>query len=302
LSNKKFVIYTILTTIILSFITSQAIYYSVTTNKLYKYSQQRIKESHDNAKIVFVGDSSLEHAIDEQYFSKLSGIKTSNLALTASAHNLSATYNMIRHVIKNNKDVKIIVMMQNPSVWINDFSLAGYCSTLNNLDSKDAIKRGLLNKFDCLDYHYGNFTELKTKIRHLLKNKKQTKEKTYKNGLLDIDKEIEVNKYTNLLNIGSSKTKELEMINDYIAHKHITLIYLQGSLHKKLAKKYINAINKQHQIIKKQKNITFIEKFLYPENKYMGNTENHVDESYKNHSTRFYYELLKPYTKKLIEN
>ena len=48
---------------------------------------------------------------------------------------------------------------------------------------------------------------------------------------------------------------------------------------------------------KKLKNINFIEEYLYPSNENMGETENHVDISYKLKSTEFYYSILKDYIK-----
>jgi hypothetical protein len=103
---------------------------------------------------------------------------------------------------------------------------------------------------------------------------------------------------TEYLRIGETKAVELKMIDDLIAERNITTVYIQGPLHHDVYSKYHDIIEQQQALIKKTfKHITFIETYLYPQNENMGNTIDHVDKSYKNTATKFYYDHLKKYIK-----
>lgn len=290
---KLFFIFTIIITCILFFLSFQG--YS--KDRLVIKSQERIKQSkNEKSEIVFVGDSSLEYGIEEKYFSELISKTTSNLALTAGAHNISATFNMIRNIIKNNKEVKYIVIMQNPSIWQYNFSEGGYCTTLDYLTNNEVIEYKFLDKFGCFKYKYMNPVSIKKSLKKA-KEKNNGIEATYKNGLLDINKELTDDKYIDYKKINFLKQKEFKMIDDYLKNKNVKVFYVQGTLHHEIYLKYSQIIEKQHEILKTFKNITFIEEYLYPANENMGNAENHVDISYKRKSTEFFYLMLKDYIK-----
>lgn len=298
--NKKFVLMTLFITLIMIVCLSLLVNYSITTHPLYVQSQKKIIESKKNSEIVFVGDSSLEYGLDEIYFSKLmKGKSVSNLALTAGGHSLAATYNMIRQTLKNNKEVKTIIIMQTPSVWSTEFVEGGYYSTLNNLDSTEVINLNFIKDgFSHFKYSYLNINSIFETWTQKQKNKNAKNKvlKTYKNGKKNVYEEMRINKYIHKLNkIGKTKIAEIEMIDNLVKNKNIKVLYVQGTLHYQLAKKYTENIKKQHHILKKLKHIVFIETYLYPRNHQMGTTLNHVDESYKKDSTKFYFDILKPY-------
>ena len=116
---------------------------------------------------------------------------------------------------------------------------------------------------------------------------------TFKNG----KKTRPLNKLqTEYLKIGETKAIELKMIDDLISETNITTVYIQGPLHYDVYSKYHEIIDRQQALIKKTfKHITFKEAYLYPQNENMGNTIDHVDKSYKDTATKFYYEHLKKY-------
>jgi len=298
--HKKFVLTTLLITVIMIIALALFVNYSVTSHPLYMKSQKKIVESKKNSEIVFVGDSSLGYGLDEVYFSELvKGRTVSNLSLTAGGHSLAATYNMIRQTLKHNKNVKFIIIMQTPSVWSTSFVEGGYYSTLNGLDSKEVIKRHFIeDQFSEFKYKYLNINSIFETYTQKQKNKRAKKRaiKTYKNGKKDIYKEMEINKYVHKLGkIGATKEIEIEMIDNLVKDKNIKVIYVQGTLHYQLSKKYNKNIKRQHEILKRLKNIKFIEQYLYPKNHNMGTTLNHVDATYKKTSTKFYFHLLEKY-------
>ena len=305
MTSKKFVITTLTFTLMTTISLSLLVNYSVTTHPLYLKSQERIIDSKQNSEIVFVGDSSLEYGLDAPYFSELTqGRSVSNLALTAGGHSLAGTYNMIRQTLKHNKKVKFIIIMQTPSVWSTKFVEGGYYSTLNNLNSKEVIKLNFIeDEFSNFRYSYLNINSILETYTQKQKNKRAENRppKTYKNGKKDIYKEMQINKYIHKLGkIGKTKEIEIKMIDNLIKDKNITVLYVQGTLHYQLSKKYAHIIERQHKIIRELKNIQFIESYLYPKNHQMGTTLNHVDESYKKISTEFYFNILKKYLKNKI--
>jgi len=321
MNNKKFVLTVCLIVVVLIISLSQFINQATVNHVLYKLSQKHIKQSNKKNEIVFIGDSSLGTGINSAYFSKLSKMKVSSLPLSAGGHNLGATYNMIRHVVNNNNELKALVIMQAPSIWNEDFNLPGFCSTLNDLDSIEAKKLKLIGSYDCFKFHYFNIRAIYDAYRQnkaeskRQENRKQRKEKkisnetqnnekennlittvkTYKNNGVDIKLELKLNIHNRLNIIAKSKESEINMIDRYLENKNVKVLYLQGTLHNQLALKYSNSIKRQHAILKKLKNIIFIEKFLYPKNENMGDAENHVDTSYKSKSTEFYYDAIKEF-------
>ncbi|MBN2783151.1 MAG: hypothetical protein JXQ66_07930, partial [Campylobacterales bacterium] len=233
----------------------------------------------------------------EKLFSDLIGLKTLNLSLTADAHSFGATYNMIRHTIKNNKDVKYIIIMQTPMIWHKEFVVGGYCSTLGDLNSDKVIELNFIDRFECFKFNYLNISEVYTSMKQKAVDQIRQNHQipTYKNGGRDIFKEINNNKYASLSKIGKTKIDEIKMIDKYLEDKSVKVLYIQGTLHYQLSEKYKEAIAKQQEILKGLKNITFVEKYIYPKNEVMGNSENHVDISYKDESTRFYFNALREY-------
>lgn len=297
MSSKRFINLFIFLSIVFILVLSQLAFLSYTKNPLSIRSQERLNQvKKDDSEIVFVGDSSLKYGLNENYFQTLldNQYKVSNLALTANAHNLPATFNMIRHTIKNNKNVKYIIIMQTPSIWYTDFSQGGYCSTLDNLDNKLVEESNLLEPLACYKYKYLNLNAIK-ELKKQLEQTNRKSIKTYKNGELNINKELKNNKFYKYNNIASSKIKEIKLIDNYLQDKKIKVFYIQGTLHYDVYRQYKKTIKKQHKILKSLNNITFIEKFIYPKNEKMGNSENHIASEYKNDVTKFYYEALKEY-------
>jgi hypothetical protein len=293
---KTMVIHSLLFTLLLIIALSSLVGFSRTLHPLHAKSIKKIEESQHTSEVVFVGDSSLAFALDASLFSKLSNKSVSNLSLTAHGHGFSGTYNMIRHVINNNKEVKYIVIMNAPTSWDTNFLIGGYCSTLNGLDSTQALDFELIDYTDCFKFNYFNLKSIYDTYKQRAAEKKSKEEplKTYQNGGKNLSKDSKQNFTVSQINF-RIKSKELKMIDEYLKDKEIKIIYVQGSLHYQMAKEYAGIINKQHQMLNELKNITFIHQYLYPKNESMGNSVSHVDVSYKEEATAFYHSIISPY-------
>jgi len=283
--------------ILLITILGTLVYISTTHNILYLQGQSRIKEikSHPNTEVVMLGDSSLANAINNKLFSQLSGKKVLNLWTTGGGHNLSATYNLLRHVLKELHHVQTIIIMHTPSIYGYDFLLGGYYSTLGTLDSTVPFENNLLHYKDNVSFYFLNLNSIPEYFKMKKVQHQNTKPYTFHNGKI----KRPLNKtQTEYLKIGKTKETELRIIDSLLTDKNITVVYIQGPLHHDVYDKYHDIISKQQLMIKKTfKHITFINTYFYPENINMGNTIDHVDKSYKDTATKFYYQQLKEYIK-----
>ncbi len=276
---------------------SSLVYFSTTHNILYQQGQERLEAiiSNPNTEVVFLGDSSLANGVNNELFAKLSKKEVLNLWTTGGGHNLAATYNLLRHVLNDLHHVQTIIIMHTPSVYGYDFLLGGYFSTLGDLDSKVPFQRHLLTYKDFMVFYFLNLNSITDYLtmRKVQKKRTNTKPWTFKNGRITRP----LNKLqTEYLKIGETKEIELKMIDNLMAEKNITIVYIQGPLHNDVYSRYHEIIDRQQALIKKTfKHITFIETYLYPQNENMGNTIDHVDKSYKGTATKFYYEHLKKY-------
>lgn len=294
---KKWFLTVSILTFSLLILLGSLVYLSTTQNLLYQQGQTRIQDitSNKDAEVVFLGDSSLANAINNEFFEQLSNKKVLNLSLTGGGHNLASTYNLLRHIVKEKKKIKTIIIMHTPSVYGYDFLLGGYFSTLGDLDSDIARKNGLLSYKDFLAFYVLNLPSIKEyfTMRQVETNQHNAEPWTFKNGKLTRPINQLQREY---LKIGASKKTELKMIDNLIKDKNITVVYIQAPLHHDVSTKYQDIIKQQQNLIKKTfKNITFIELYTYPKNEHMGNTIDHIDKSYKNTITKLYYDRLKQY-------
>lgn len=294
---KKWFSFVSVVTVLLLVSLGSLVYFSTTHNILYQRGQKQLEAIVNNpdVEVVLLGDSSLGNGVNNELFAKLIEKKILNLSTTGGGHNLAATYNLLRHVLNDLHHVQTIIIMQTPSVYGHDFLLGGYFSTLGDLDSKVPFQQHLLTYKDFMAFYFINLnsiTEYLT-MREVQKKHTNAEPLTFKNGKL----KRPMNKLqTEYLKIGETKAAELKMIDDLLAERNITTVYIQGSLHHDVYNRYHEIIDRQQALIKKTfKHITFIETYLYPQNENMGNSIDHVDKSYKDTATKFYYKHLKKY-------
>ncbi len=294
--KKWFSLVIVLTILIVTSI-SILVYFSTTHNLLYEQGQTRLQDikSNPDAQVILLGDSSLANAINNELFTQLIEKKVLNLWMTGGGHNLASTYNLLRHILKDLNNVETIIIMHTPSIYGYDFLLGGYFSTLGKLNSKLPFKEEILSYKDYLAFYFLNINSISEylKMQKVQENRENTDPWTFKNTKIKRPLNQVQSEY---LKIGKTKEIELKMIDDLLVDSNITVVYIQGPLHHDVYSKYHEIISQQQTLIKKTfKHITFIETYLYPLNENMGNTIDHVDKSYKDTATKFYFEHLKKY-------
>jgi hypothetical protein len=233
-------------------------------------------------KIVFLGDSSLGHGINAQLWSKLSGEKTSNLALTGN-FSFAGAYAMLDEIIKRNKKLETVVIMSNVYSWQENIKFSGY----------DYIKdqKNVFLKY--LNYIDKNIFPIKSFYFDLLFKKKS---ENYSNLITNdfmkhgrkINKDTKV--YFNLESFNDKKSFFLKKIINYCKRFNIECIYFHGPLYEKSCifenAKFFSRINKELEDI----DIPHFEKIECLNFDQISDTIYHPSANTKNYLTKKYFE------------
>lgn len=262
--------------------------FSVRENPLFELSSSAVNRSAVKSEIVFIGDSSLASAVDSDFFSSLSGKSAVILNLTADGHGIAGLYNLIRHVFRNNSNVKDIVLMISPHNMTLEFSVGGYCSTLGDLDSIDAISLGLIDSFTCFKFLYFNSRGLVDYWKQILADKYVARMdfvKTFKNGGLS---ESEISEHYVLPENTKgfdAKWKEFALIDGFAGLNELNVVLMYGPLHSEYFRINKQKIYEKMRFLKKFEHLKIVEDIVTLPSSQMGNHVVHVDILGKKNST-----------------
>lgn len=78
---------------------------------LVRYQLSKIEAPAATIDTLFIGDSSLGHALDAQLFSKLSGRRTISLALTGWNFNIPSYHNMLARAVERHRITNVVLFM-----------------------------------------------------------------------------------------------------------------------------------------------------------------------------------------------
>ncbi len=245
---------------------------------------------------LIVGDSSAGNAIDAKYFSKLSHSKTLNVALTGS-YGIIGSLNMLKRVAKEHKELKNVIIMQSLDVWYRPLNLTSYFKTRSTpLSEMSGVIDSLYSKYFAFLF---NIKEINWFIKYLYEDKDSTidikhdytkqKKYTFANGKKRLKEGVGLKD-----KIDKDKLKILSLMDNFCGEKKLQCSYLHGALHVSLVKKdkkIIEHINTELSNV--MKNIYFVPKPLAIQQRYMGDSNDHVDVSYKLQSTKESYNRIK---------
>jgi hypothetical protein len=266
-------------------------------DRILEYQNKKLKKlKNEVIQTLIVGDSSAGNAIDAEYFSKISGSKTVNVALTGS-YGLIGSLNMIKRVVSEHKELKNIIIMQSLDIWYRELSLTAYFKTkYSSLKEMNGIIDNLSSKY--LAYLF-NIQEINWFVKSLYEeadseidlNHDYTKQKpyTFSNEKKSLKEDTHLKDRVN-----RDKIKVLAMIDRYCGEKELNCIYLHGPLHVSLVKKDRKIIeNINSTLSKTMKNITFIAKPFALKATQLGDSNDHVDIGYKLQTTKESYNNVK---------
>jgi hypothetical protein len=260
---------------------------------LWKYQMQRLSNS-ESIDTLFLGDSSLRHSIDSEYFNSISNLKSINLALTLS-HGYAGSYNVLKQAVKKNK-IKNVVIVNTIEILKWEISYEGYFHTSNSFE--DMLELSSYERAKMLEVVFKIFTNkdnLKQIFNFYTNRDMSIDFFTEEDLLMQSGGKISINEYQNYPpwseRVLRRKTLFLEKIIDLCEKEEINLIYMHGPVAKTIidnSDKYISNIN---QIIMDRGAFLISE---VPEITYekIGNQSNHISTNYRKEYTEKYYNLI----------
>jgi len=240
-------------------------------------------------KMIFLGDSSLGHGINAQLWSKLSGEKTSNLALTGN-FSFAGAYAMLDEIIKKNEKLETVVIMNNVYAWQENIKFSGY----------DYIKdqKNIFLKY--LNYIDKNIFIIKSFYFDLLFKENQ---KNFSNLIINdfmkhgtkITEDTKVS--FNFKNFNDKKSFFLKKIINHCKKFNIECIYFHGPIYEKSCiienAKFFSRINKELENL----DIPHFKKLECLNFDQISDSIYHSSASSKNYLTKKYFEKYMQITK-----
>lgn len=239
---------------------------------------------------VLIGDSSLGNGIDAGRFSRLTGTRAMNLALTGSYGHAGA-YNLLKRLA--GRPVRNVVVMGALDTMTRDVSHAGYLLTLAGV--KDVLELPAAERGGLVAAFYDQILSLrkfKDAVRNLLGlgRKKFFIEADY----IRQGDPVDPSRFAPLRQsqIIPDKTRFLERIRAHCAARDINLIYVHGPVYEELGRAsadYVAEANRRLAAtgIKLVPDLTLIPRAE------VGDSTDHVAPPYKGKFTGRYAELLK---------
>lgn len=302
-SNKaaKIYIYTILATSMLLISVVIGVNYvsiknggtGITALDLYKYQMAKLDNAED-VEIVFLGDSSLGHAIDAKHFSDLAQKKTLNLALTGS-YGLLGSYNMLRHSVSK-QPVKTAVIMQSLDIFSEPISYVGYHQTLADLDSPKEISINLSTYFDIyfnIGIFAGIFKAWRSSDPSGMIAEVISDDYVIQGAQMDessIQQNI-VKHMWQLESIVKERYIALKLINKYCNENNINCIFTTSPYLEQACNKDLNYIDEVINLAVSTGITTLNNQICFP-SAHIGDSFNHVNKFFKVEYTELYYGML----------
>ncbi len=265
-----------------------------TSDLLIDYQVSKLYSA-NNFELVVVGDSSAGNAINATYMSKLTEMETVNVSLTGGA-GFVGTYNMIRHAINTQPNLKGVVIVQTLDIWRRGFAEKSYLSTLYDLPPLKfegiLSEKGELAQF--------NPSEIYWFLRYKLRGVNQgvgiendyiaQRDARYSNEGISLDNDEGLSSF-----ISDEKIQMLKLIGSLCEKNSLTCLYLHGPIHDGFyqnSKEVVVDINKK---LEKSMSVkVYKDLFIYPGNK-MGDSTDHIDPQYKDAVTEDYFRVIKKY-------
>jgi len=253
---------------------------------LLNYQLNKIESSNFKTyKTIFFGDSSLGNAINNEFFSKLSGKKTINLALTES-YGYSSIYNLIKKSLKKNSSIEDIIIINSFFFENNSDENTGYYITSDTMTDFFASK----NKINFILKPFIFFPE----YMKLIFNKKNN-ENIFKNDYViqnDVQNLVK-NKKHDLKNLNDSNLYYLNKIISICETNKLNLILIKGPVYESFYTEDME--NYKKQIRRYERFDFFINTLNLLSFDELGDYPMHVNYQYKNKITLNYYNILKDY-------
>lgn len=299
ISKKSFFIIFILSTLIIlicSFLLNKNALF-INENDLIKEYQFK-KINNDNFKSIntlIIGDSSAGNAIDSKYFSKLSGLQTSNLALTGS-WGIAGSLGMLKIAYEKNSNIKNVIIIQTLGIWSRSYPYEAVFKLypFNEAISDVGLYKYIIYSFnpkvfwwnlkDLLKIIVGSYPSidpntdfLKQDSNRFSNNKKFV---TFESGMQNAS-------------ISNDKINEFHKLESFCIEKNLNCIYAYGPIHNSIYNQTKDYINKVNNFLVNNFHIKYTTNIFNFDNTNMGDNIDHIDPQYKELSTERYFNKIK---------
>jgi hypothetical protein len=266
-------------------------------NVLYNYQIEKIHNvpSHQTA---FIGDSSLGNCISAKLYSELSETPTQNYALTG-VHGFAGIYNLLKHLHKQNQDLKNVVLMSSIQVWTREPSYLGYWRTMDTLNDfyeltptqKWKLVRARINEI--VLSIFSPLGSLKTYFR--VKSNSLTIENDYVKQIYEHEQSILLGRSGyEIEQINPGRYLFLEKITKYAKTHQLNLIYVHGPMFENVVNSSTDYIAKVNQKLEKT-GIKLIPEITKLKESEVGDNLHHVHPRYKDRFTQYYFNIIQKY-------
>jgi len=266
-----------------------ALYFKVEAyHDLYLYQINKLHQYKSKIDTIFIGDSSLGNAINSSLFNSLTGLNSSNLALTG-LYGYAGSYNMLKKAVKHNK-IKNVIIINTLDMMSRPVAYDGYMYSMETLS--DFTELTIQEKVEILKISIDNFFSVNNFKRILTFNKIQKRKKMpIEKDYIKQTKKMNIKKIKKITRMHTikEKTNFLKKIINYSKKQNINLLYIHGPHFDNIDKKDIKKIN----TIIKETGIKFIENIYYLSREKVGDSLDHVHPAYKDMITKQYIKYIK---------
>lgn len=271
---------------------------------LLEYQNKKLKQqAGDDVELVVLGGSSAGNAIDSEYMTKLSGIKSVNLALNGS-YGIEGSVMMIQKSLKSFEKLKYIVIIHSLDIWDREFSYQGVFRIMDKMDDLDVFT----SEFDDFGQKYMNYL-LNTKIYGWYLKEQvfpisykvideqndylaQYKNKFSNGGKVDNGKIVLPEPFSN-----QTKKQVFKILDELCGKIKPKCIFMNGPFLDTVVKNSPDQIKQISEFLNKASKIQVIpDVFEFPAYK-MGDAGDHVSPQFKKESTEKYYRAIFSYLK-----
>lgn len=258
---------------------------------LYNHQTRKIAELKD-IDTVFVGDSSLGNSIDADLFSKETGTRSANLALTGH-YSYAGACNILKRMEGN--PVKNVVVMATIDTFIRDTSYGGYLLTLTDRTDFQELSRDeqsrIVSAFYDMILSSGNF---KVTLKSLLGFGKRGFE--IEADYIRQNAPIDPREYPPFekSHINPDKTRFLKKLLQYCKDRNIRVIHVHGPIYEGMGARSPEYVEEANRILSETDALIIPDLTLIPLEE-IGDSADHVAPKFKARYTERYARLLSPY-------
>ncbi len=267
-----------------------------------QHQTQKLEQAHGDIDTIFVGDSSLGNAINEELFTTLRGKETMNLALM-QGYGMMGSLQMATYATELHPEIQNIVFFQTIKIWSGSFDHERFFE-LEHATSRDVdatVFFGWRMAFERIR-HYTNFREYVRFAKYVMGH--AFDQKAFENGYIKQSGatyrsgDINPQKQEFVEAIHPDTEKAYAMIDAFCTARAINCIFVYGPIHEVVYGRLSAAYRERIiSVLDTAETLTPLRVITPLENEYMGDEMSHVHVVYKDTLTNTYFETLAPFLK-----